>query len=631
MPRVLAGLLCATCATAAPAGAAPSLSWSSPAQIDGQALSSVSCPSSSLCVAVDDAGDAVVSTDPGIAGRASWSQPFPIDPGKKLSSVSCPSSSLCVAVDDAGDAWVDTEPGRAGTIWQELGIDATHSLTGVSCASDSLCVAVDDEGRALVATVPTGGASAWRSRLVDPSLGPVSVSVSCTPTGLCVAVDAAGNSLASANATADVGGGPGSGATWSSTPIDTLRAPTSLSVSCAATGLCVAVDAAGYVLGSDDPAAAAPAWHEEVSVDPGTPLTSVACVSTGFCAAVDGSGRVLIGQVPPPVVTTGQASAIGRVSATLTGTVNPDDATLTDCHFDYGPSTAYGQTVACASTPTGGSPQPVSVQIPSGLQAGATYHFRLVAASAIGVAVGGDETFQTQSPVFVEPHPSIGGIPALGQRLTCKSGVSAGVIATGVALGYAWLRDLRTIAGATGSTYVVTGADVSHHLQCRVTATNAAGARTATSGFVTVPAGGLGTISETTVGPPRAGRDAVSVTLTCSHQAAGSCTIALRLTVTETLRGSRVIALAAAQRTSRRTITVGASTVRLSPGQRLTATVALNATGRRLLARRRRLAVRLSVSGTVVGAISASLQSTTVTLTQARVSSRKASSRHRRR
>jgi hypothetical protein len=121
------------------------------------------------------------------------------------------------------------------------------------------------------------------------------------------------------------------------------------------------------------------------------------------------------------------------------------------------------------------------------------------------------------------------------------------------------------------------------------------------------------------------------VTLTCSRQAAGSCTIALRLTVLETLRGSRVTALAASQRTVRRTVTVAASTVHLRPGQQLTVTVALNATGRRLLAQRRRLAVRLSVSGTVVGALSASLRSTTVTLTQAQISSRKASSRHRRR
>jgi Alpha galactosidase A/Alpha galactosidase C-terminal beta sandwich domain len=149
-----------------------------------------------------------------------------------------------------------------------------------------------------------------------------------------------------------------------------------------------------------------------------------------------------------------------------------------------------------------------------------------------------------------------------------------------------------------------------------VTASTAAGSVSATSAFVSVPAGGLGTISETAVGVPRAGRYAVAVPLTCSAQAAGRCTIALRLSVLETLSGNRVVALAAAaagSTTTRRvTLTVGARTVRLSPRQRYTASVTLNASGRRLLAHAHRLAVRLTVSGTVVGAIGASLKSATL-------------------
>ena len=108
---------------------------------------------------------------------------------------------------------------------------------------------------------------------------------------------------------------------------------------------------------------------------------------------------------------------------------------------------------------------------------------------------------------------------------------------------------------------------------------------------MTVPAGGLGTISETTVGAPRVGRNAVSVPLKCSAQAAGSCTLRLRLTVLETLRGNRVVALA--RRTRRVTVTVGSRTVRLRPGQQRPRRSALNATGRQLLARVRRLPVRL--------------------------------------
>ena len=75
-------------------------SWSQPALIDanGGGLTSVSCPSSSFCVAVGG-GDALTWNG------TSWSQPVPIDPnGYGHTSVSCPSSSFCVAVDSNGNA-----------------------------------------------------------------------------------------------------------------------------------------------------------------------------------------------------------------------------------------------------------------------------------------------------------------------------------------------------------------------------------------------------------------------------------------------------------------------------------------------------------------------------------------------
>jgi hypothetical protein len=58
----------------------------------------VSCPSTSFCVAVSFAGNAV--TYNGI----SWSAPATIDPGNELDTVSCFSSSFCAAVDDQGNA-----------------------------------------------------------------------------------------------------------------------------------------------------------------------------------------------------------------------------------------------------------------------------------------------------------------------------------------------------------------------------------------------------------------------------------------------------------------------------------------------------------------------------------------------
>jgi hypothetical protein len=416
-----------------------------------------------------------------------------------------------------------------------------------------------------------------------------------------VAVDGAGNAFAS--------GDPASERpTWSATAIASPLAGLA-AVSCAAGGLCVAVDHTGRAFASDAPTAGPPSWPE-ASIDPAAGLVGVSCISAGLCAAVDASGAALIARVPAPAVGTAAASEVTQDSAQLNGSVTSYDAALGECRFEYGPITAYGTSVPCASAPSpSDAAQPVSAALP-GLIAGASYRYRLVASTASGTAEGVEQTFTTLS--IPQPHPSIGGTPAVGQHLTCKPGFTA----AGYTLGYAWLRDQHAIGGARSSTYLVAGADTSHHLQCRVTATSAAGSASATSAFVTVPAGGLGTISETTVGAPRAGRGSVSVPLSCSRQAAGSCTIVLRLTAVETLRGSRIVAVAA-QRARRRTVTLGASVVHLRPGQQLTATVSLNGAGRALLAHEHRLALRLTVTGTVVGALRASLKSATVTLSTA--------------
>jgi len=102
--------------------------------------------------------------------------------------------------------------------------------------------------------------------------------------------------------------------------------------------------------------------------------------------------------ITPALTVTGQASNVAGKSVTLNGTVDPDGATITDCHFEYGPTTRYGQSQPCASTPSGSSPVAVSADI-TGLAENTTYHFRLVAAysdgSNAGSDAGSDETFTT--------------------------------------------------------------------------------------------------------------------------------------------------------------------------------------------------------------------------------------------
>lgn len=73
----------------------------------GVSATSVSCPSSLFCVAVDETGDAL--TYNGSSGTA----PAPIYSAEGLASVSCPSASFCAAVDSRGNAPIYGEGGSS--------------------------------------------------------------------------------------------------------------------------------------------------------------------------------------------------------------------------------------------------------------------------------------------------------------------------------------------------------------------------------------------------------------------------------------------------------------------------------------------------------------------------------------
>src|SRR5207249_4056488 len=101
-------------------------------------------------------------------------------------------------------------------------------------------------------------------------------------------------------------------------------------------------------------------------------------------------------------VVTEAASAVTQTSATVNATVNPNGIQVSECRFEYGPSTAYGQSAPCAQSPgSGTSPVPVSAALES-LSEGATYHFRIAATDANGTSFGSDWTFTTL--LLLGPH-----------------------------------------------------------------------------------------------------------------------------------------------------------------------------------------------------------------------------------
>jgi hypothetical protein len=96
-----------------------------------------------------------------------------------------------------------------------------------------------------------------------------------------------------------------------------------------------------------------------------------------------------------PSVTTGPVTAVGPSTATVTGSVNPNGA-ATSWYVEYGKTTSYGSKSASKSAGSGTTAAAVSAGL-TGLAAGTTYHYRVVATNGSGTARGGDGIFSTAS------------------------------------------------------------------------------------------------------------------------------------------------------------------------------------------------------------------------------------------
>jgi outer membrane protein assembly factor BamB len=97
----------------------------------------------------------------------------------------------------------------------------------------------------------------------------------------------------------------------------------------------------------------------------------------------------------PPSAVTQAASSVAQTTATLNASVNPNRGLVHECRFEYGPTTAYGSSAACAALPGSGE-GPVAVSAPvADLSANTTYHYRLVVSNSSGISDGNDETLNT--------------------------------------------------------------------------------------------------------------------------------------------------------------------------------------------------------------------------------------------
>ena len=138
-------------------------------------------------------------------------------------------------------------------------------------------------------------------------------------------------------------------------------------------------------------------------------------VAASDAGAARGADRSFVTSSKPSAVT-GASSSVGPTSATLSGTVNPQDRS-TGWWFEYGTSTAYGSRTAEQNAGSGVGDVPVSVTV-AGLTPGTTFHYRLVVRNASGAAFGADATFATPAT----PGASTGAASVVSARYATVTG-----------------------------------------------------------------------------------------------------------------------------------------------------------------------------------------------------------------
>ncbi len=127
----------------------------------------------------------------------------------------------------------------------------------------------------------------------------------------------------------------------------------------------------------------------------------------------------------PSVPVTGAPSMITTSAATLNGSVNPQGAAV-KVSFQFGTTTAYGQSTPAQTLGVGNSPVGFTAQL-TGLAAGTTVHYRAVAQTDFGTFTGADQTLTTNP---TPPPPPANGTVTVGHakvngntvavRITCS-------------------------------------------------------------------------------------------------------------------------------------------------------------------------------------------------------------------
>ncbi len=285
--------------------------------------------------------------------------------GKRLESFVTGVGEVCgVATDPAGHVFAGIYPSEVKEFTPMANPPVTSDQTGVSSAElPTICgVAADGLGNVYATGYFEGGEGAAKLEgLTDPTATIVA------PSSRTIAVDPASNDLYANNA-----------------------------------GSISQYDSDGNLIGTFG--------AEQLSGSYGVGVNG----TSEAVYASTGSGTVAIFGAPivAPGVSTEAATAVTVITATLNGTVSPDNVAVSECKFEYGLTTAYGQSKPCeGAIPTDGNDHPVTAAL-TGLNTGSEYHFRIVATNANGTSKGADRTFTTKQPAITGEATEVEGTRA---------------------------------------------------------------------------------------------------------------------------------------------------------------------------------------------------------------------------
>jgi hypothetical protein len=434
--------------------------------IDGSTfLASLICPpGATSCVATDNHGRAISFTTAGAATSHSIVAPV-------LDGVACPIRTQCTAI-ASGSSEVTLDP-TTGAI-NSAGISPVdvsgNPMTGIACVSAVECTVVDGGGNEVTFDPTSGGVIANGSVSVDSSgLRSVSclVTSGANPAPQCTAVDSAGNEVTFNPSTSSINNAGLS-------PVD-HSGGTLVSVSCPTGTQCTAVDSNGNEVTFNPVTGIFYGTVQAVPVDPARRLNGVACPSAGQCTAVDQGGGIItfLNPAATPAIPTRQVIEVSN-----TALMSVSCPSVTQCTAVDG----LGQEATFSPAAPSLSPALLTpIQQANALQAVACQSTSICfAVDAEGNGFAGIE------PPVNSTLPTITGTAQEGVQLTVVQGTWTNE-PTGYT--YKWedctsASDVSTcspISGATSTTYTPTASDIGQFIRVQETATNAGGSPTAFS------------------------------------------------------------------------------------------------------------------------------------------------------